>query len=176
MKPFKNNLAWIIFMVFFVSTLVMLLTTGPNPFSTPAWQYTTIVEPDGTATEAPAATEPAKFESSLADAKRSNQLRRLARMMRDEGKLYRALELHRQSLALETKLDNTTGIAIQHDNIAAVFKTKGETARACAAWEAGLAALGPAPKASRFSLAGQGTGERLRRRILKSRQETGCPQ
>jgi len=171
MKPLKNNLVWIIFMVFVIITLVMLLTTGPDPFSTPAPQYTAVVDPDGTARKAPS-----KSESSLAGANRSNQLRRFALVMLDEGNLDRALEIHRQSLALETELDNTTGIAIQHDNIAAVFKAKGETARACAAWQAGLAALGPAPEAPHFSVNGQGTGERLRRRILKSRQENNCLQ
>ena len=33
MKSFKNNLVWILFMVFIIGALVMLLTTAPNPLA-----------------------------------------------------------------------------------------------------------------------------------------------
>jgi hypothetical protein len=177
MKSFKNNLVWILFMVFIIGALVMLLTTGPDPFAPAPPQYSAIVEPTDSST-GPAATaaDQPKPATGLADANRSNQLRRLARLLSKQGDLDRALALHRQSLALETKLDNPAGIAIQHDNIAAVLLIKGDAAKACAAWTLALAALGPAPAASGFSLKGQGTGERLRVRIRKSRQENACLQ
>jgi tetratricopeptide (TPR) repeat protein len=165
MKSFKNNLVWI---------LLMLLTTGPDPLAPPPPPQTSaIVEPTAPAA-APA--EQQKSETRLQRASRSNQLRRLARVLMNEGSLDRALELHRQSLALETQLDNTAGIAIQHDNIANIFKAKGDVAKACAAWTLALSALGPAPETPRFSLKNPGAGERLRDRVLKSREENGCPQ
>jgi tetratricopeptide (TPR) repeat protein len=174
MKSFKNNLVWIIFMVFIIGTLVMLLTTGPDPLGPPP------VPASAPKAEPPAAAEPAidqaKAETNLAVANRSNRLRRLARVLTEQGEWDRALELHRQSLTLETRMDNPAGIAIQHDNIAQVFKAKGDPAKACTAWEAALRALGPAPDATRFSLKGQGAGERLRRRVLKSREENACPE
>ncbi len=172
MKSFKNNLVWILFMVFIIGTLVMLLTTGPDPLAPPP-QYSATVEPAAPA--APAAEQP-KPESRLKRASHSNQLRRLALVQVGEGNLDRALALHRQSLALETKLDNAVGIAIQHDNIAKLFKAKGDAAKACNAWTLALSALGPAPKTSRFSLKNPGAGERLRTRIIKSREENACPQ
>jgi|GEM_PF-1412522 tetratricopeptide (TPR) repeat protein len=173
MKSFKNNLVWIIFMVFIIGALVMLLTTGPNPLVPPPPQYSAIVEP--AAPTAPAAGLP-KPETRLKSASRSNQLRRLARVQMNAGNLDRALALHRQSLALETKLDNAAGIAIQHDNIAAIYKAKGDTAKACNAWTMALSALGPAPETARFSLKNPGAGERLRGRVTKSREANACPQ
>lgn len=172
MKSFKNNLVWILFMVFIIGTLAMLLITGPDPLAPPP-QNSAIAEP--TVPAAPAAKPPSP-ETRLESASRSNQLRRLALVQMNEGNLDRALALHRQSLALETKLDNTTGIAIQHDSIAKLFKAKGDAAKACKAWTLALSALGPAPETSRFSLKSPGTGERLRVRVLKSRQENACPQ
>ena len=180
MKSFKNNLVWIIFMVFIIGALVMLLTTGPNPLVPPPPQYSAIVEP--AAPTAPAAGLP-KPETRLKSASRSNQLRRLARVQMNAGNLDRALALHRQSLALETKLDNAAGIAIQHDNIAAIYKAKGDTAKACKTIQfrpvgalVALSALGPAPETARFSLKNPGAGERLRGRVTKSREANACPQ
>lgn len=168
MKTFKNNVVWIIFMVFIIGALVMLLTTGPDPLAPPPPQYSAIVEP--------AVPDQLSPETRLESASRSNQLRRLALVQMNEGNLDRALVLHRQSLALETKLDNVAGIAIQHDNIAAIFKAKGDAAKACNAWALALLALGPAPDTPRFSLKNPGAGERLRVRVLKSSEENACPQ
>jgi len=169
MKSFKNNLIWILFMVFIIGTLVMLLSTGPDPLAPPP-QYSAIVEP-----AAPTAEQP-KSESRLKRASRSNQLRRLALVQTREGNLDRALELHRQSLALETDLKNSAGMAIQHDHMANLFIAKGDGTRACGTWIMALSALGPAPKTSRFSLKNPHAGERLRARVLKSYKENACPQ